>query len=331
MIPSVASVTVVYNGAKVLPRQIDALLGQARALQEIVVVDNASTDGTGAMLAQRYPQVTVLRMGKNEGAAGAWAKGLSYAALEKGHDWVWSFDDDSVPSPNVLTTMLEGIGSLNGTQAEVGMVAPMPLHRETGIYYPPLLWQNGFVKPSTERMQNPLWFADLIILSGCLIRREVVREIGLPRADFFMDFFDFEYSLRTRSHGYKIAVIASAELHHEIGNARKVWWGSRQRLWPGYAPWREYYYSRNIAYAGWHLYPNLGTKRFVLGHLARHAGAVLLFSPKKTACLRKMAQGFWDGCQAKLGIRFTPDGHASNGRNGAARKPGKVQSEDGRA
>jgi len=327
---SIASVTIAYNGAKILPRQMDALLGQARALQEIIVVDNASTDGTSAMLAERYPQVTVLRMKENVGAAGAWARGLSYAALEKQHEWVWSFDDDSVPNAFVLANLLDGIGSLNGTQADVGMVAPIPVHQKTGTCYPPLLWQNGFVKPSVNYMQNPLWFADLIIASGCLVRGELVEKIGLPRADFFMDFFDYEYSLRARLNGYKIAVVPSAKLDHEIGNARKVWAG-RSRLWTSYAPWREYYNSRNIAYAGWHLYPTSETKRFVLGHLARHAGAVLLFSPKKTACLRKMAQGFWDGCQAKLGIRFTPNGHASNGRNGAARKPGKVQCEDRRA
>jgi len=227
----------------------------------------------------------------------------------------------------MLTTLLDGFFSLNGTQADVGMVAPMPVHQETGTYYPPLLWQNGFVKPSTQ-VQSPLWFADLVILSGCLVRREVVRKIGLPRADFFMDFFDFEYSLRARMNGYKIAVVPRAELDHEIGNARKVRWGSRSRLWPGYAPWREYYYSRNMAYAGWHLYPNVGTKRFVLRHLARHAGAVLLFSPEKVACLRKMAQGFWDGCRAKLGIRFTPNGQPHHGENGAAPQSGQVLTEN---
>lgn len=308
MSPSIASVTVAYNGANILPRHIEALLRQVRPLQEVIVVDNGSSDGTSALVAERYPQVKVLRTTENLGVGGGLAAGLAYAALEKRHDWVLTLDQDSVPATNVLATMLEGIGSLDGMQAEVGIVAPMPVHRETGTYYPPLFWRNGFVKPSAEQMREPLWFADLVIASGCLVRREVVEKIGLPRADFFMDFFDFEYSLRARSRGYKIAVIPHAELGHEIGNARKIWWAGRPRLWTSYAPWREYYNSRNLAYVGWHLYPNRETKRFVLGHLARHAGAVLLFSPKKVACLRKMAQGFWDGYRAKLGIRFRPNG-----------------------
>ena len=71
VIPSVASVTVAYNDARVLPRQMDALLGQTRPLQEIIVVDNASTDSTRALLAERYPEVRVLRMPENMGVGGA--------------------------------------------------------------------------------------------------------------------------------------------------------------------------------------------------------------------------------------------------------------------
>jgi rhamnopyranosyl-N-acetylglucosaminyl-diphospho-decaprenol beta-1,3/1,4-galactofuranosyltransferase len=305
---SVASVTVAYNGSKNLPRQVEALLRQVRPLQEIIVVDNASTDGTGAMLAERYPQVTVLRMPENLGAAGGWAAGLSHAALEKGHDWVWTFDQDSVPGPDALARLLGGIGSLNGIQSEVGMIVPMPVHEETKTYYPPLFWRNGFVRPSAEQMREPLWFADLVIASGSLTRREVVERIGLPRADFFMDYSDYEYSLRARANGYKIAVVPGAELDHEIGDARTVRIPGRSRLWTSYPPWREYYNSRNLAYTAWHLYPSRKTKRFAVKHLARHAGAVVLFSSRKTACIWKMMHGFWDGWRAKLGIRFRPGG-----------------------
>lgn len=303
---TVASVTVARNAVRLLPRQIEALLCQTMPLQEIIVVDNASTDGTGALLADRYPQVTVLRMSENLGAAGAWAAGLSYAALERRHDWIWNFDDDSVPGADSLSNLLRGIGSLNGIQSEVGIIAPMPVHRETKTYYPPLFWRDGFVRPSAGQMREPLWFADLVIASGSLTRREVVERIGLPRADFFMDFFDYEYSLRARAGGYRIAVVPSAELDHEIGDARMVSLPGQSRLWTSYPPWREYYNSRNFAYAGWHLYPNPQTKRFVLKHLAQHAGAVLLFSSKKIACIWKMMQGFQDGRRARLGIRFRP-------------------------
>lgn len=304
---SVATVTVAYNAAGILPVHIEALLRQSRSLQEIVVVDNASTDSVGTLLAERYPQVTVLRMAENLGVGGGFAAGLRYAALVKRHDWIWMFDQDSVPNDDALEALLEGTDSLGTTASEVGIVAALPVHRETGICYPPLLWRDGFVKLPPEALRQPTCFVDLVISSGCMVRRDVVEEIGLPRADFFMYFLDFEYCLRARSRGYKIAVVTRSKFAHEMGNAQKVRFAGFSGLWPGRTPLGEYYISRNISYAAWWLYPNHSTKRFVVSHLARHAGGVLLFSPNKLACLKKMAQGFSDGYRGSLGIRFRPD------------------------
>lgn len=305
MTPSVASVTTAYNAAQFLSRQMEALVRQTRPPQEIVVVDNGSTDGTAKLLAERYPQVTVLRLQANAGAAGAWAAGLDYAALKKGHDWVWAFDDDSVPEPSALERLVNAIEDAEAN-GDTGMVAGMPVQPETGICYPPLLWQDGFVKPSPELLQQPLWFADLAFASGSMVRKEMVERIGLPRADFFMDFFDFEYCLRARRNGYKIAIVSQARFAHDVGRPRHVRLAGYSRLWPDHAPWREYYMSRNLVYAAWRLYPTPRTKWFAIRHLSRHAGGVMLFGSNKAKCLKKMAQGFLDGRRGRLGIRFGP-------------------------
>lgn len=302
---SVASVTALYNSERVLARHIESLLGQTRPLQEIIVVDNASTDGTAKILAEDYPQVTVVRLAKNLGAAGAWAVGLEYAALTRQHDWVWAFDDDSVPSPDALEMLVDAVDYSNADN-NLGMIAGLPVHPDTGIPYPPLLWENGFVRPSLWQLNEQLWFADLIYASGSMVRREVVEMIGLPRADFFMDFFDFEYCLRARKHGYKICVVNHAKFAHEVGRARPVRVFGRSRLWPNHAPWREYYMSRNLVYAVWWLYPNMRTKQFAMRHLVRHAGGVVLFGSNKGTSLKRMAQGFLDGVRARLGVRFVP-------------------------
>lgn len=304
---SIVSVTVAFNGAPVLPRQVDALLRQTRPLQEIVVVDNGSMDGTIELLAERYPHVKVLRIAENCGLGGGLAVGLAYAALEKGHDWVWTFDQDSLPSDDALENLLDGVASLGNLNGDLGMVSPMPVHRETGTYYPPLLWRDGYVNPTAEQLNQPIWFADLVISSGCLVRRDVVERIGLPRADFFIDFVDFEYCLRARSNGFKIAVITRSHLAHEIGSARNVRFLGKSRSWAEHAPWREYYKSRNITFAAWWLYPSFRAKRFVIRELVRHSGGVLLFGSNKLACLRKLAEGFWDGRRATLGVRFRPE------------------------
>jgi GT2 family glycosyltransferase len=303
---SVASVSTVFNSQDVLPRQLEALLRQTRPLQEIIVVDNASTDDTVKMLGERFPQVTVLRMPENLGHSGAAAAGIAYAALEKRHDWVWSFDDDSIPDDNALVALLEGVESVGDGKGPIGIAASLPVNRATGECYYPLLWRDGYVKPSPELLRQPIWLPDLVIFSGCMVSRDAIEKIGLPRADFFSDFDDFEYCLRARSHGYRIAVVTHSRIDHEIGNPKEVRFFGFSRFWPDPAPWREYYIGRNIAYAAWWLYPNSRTKRFVMRYLIRRAGGVLFFGSNKLASLTKMAQGFWDGRRAVLGIRFLP-------------------------
>jgi rhamnosyltransferase len=304
---SVASVTTAYNGARALGRHIDALLNQQRTLQEIIVVDNASTDETRSLLAVYYPQVTVLRMAENLGAGGALAAGLEYAAREKKHDWIWMFDQDSVPAPGALETMLQETQQFEVASSEIGILAALPVDQQMENSSSPWLWRNGFVKMPPEFLSRRILFTDLVITSGAMVRREVVEKIGLPRSDFFIDFVDYEYCLRARSHGYKIAVITAAKLFHEIGKAQKVRFLGRRYLWSQHRPFREYYKSRNLAYSVWWLYPSLAAKGFVLRHLMRQAVGVLLFGSEKLDCLKKMVQGFWDGRRASLGVRFRPD------------------------
>jgi len=304
---SVASITVAHNGACALPRHIDALLEQRRPLEEIIVVDNASVDETSALLAARYPHVTVLRMSENVGVGGALAAGLAYAAQEKKHDWIWMFDQDSVPAQAALEVMLQEVQGLEGEVNEIGILSTLAVNQDMETSSSPWFWRDGFVKPSAELLAHPVLFSDLVITSGSMVRREVVATIGLPRADFFIDFVDYEYCLRARSHGYKIAVITRAKLFHEIGKARTVRFLGRRWLWSEHHPFREYYKSRNLAYSVLWLYPSLAAKGFVLRHLMRQAVGVLLFGSEKLVCLKRMVQGFCDGRRASLGIRFRPD------------------------
>jgi len=303
---SIASITTAFNAAHILPRQIDALLAQSRPLQEIIVVDNASTDGTSAMLKERYPQVTVLRLERNTGASGGCAAGLKYAALEKRHDWIWNFDGDSVPAVDALQVMLSSCAEL-ADKSTVGVLAPLPVHEETGVYYLPLLWRDGLIKPPKDVLTQPVWFADVVVASGCLLRRNVVEGVGLPREDFFMDYFDFEYCLRIRKRGYRIAVVNGCRSLHELGDTIVRRFGRFSHVWSKHASWREYYMTRNLIYTGFRLYPTPKTKRFIILHFLRRAGAIMLFDTERSTTFKRMFQGIMDGGRGRLGIRFLPN------------------------
>jgi GT2 family glycosyltransferase len=302
---SVASVTVATNAAAILPRQLDALKQQNRKLDEIVVVDNASTDGTIEMLGVRYPEVTVLRLPENRGVGGGYAAGLEYTALAKKHRWTWLLDDDSVPAVDGLQILLGGLRYAEKSD-EPAILAPVCVDSKTSASWPGMSWRHGRLVPNWGDPSQPLTFVDSVISSGSLVRLDAVEAVGLPRADFFMDFVDYEYCLRLRRHGYSIAVVRDSTLEHEIGTVTAFNVLGFKGFWADHAPWREYYMSRNETFTMWQDYPKLITKGLVLYKLTRHALGILLFGRRKLACLRMQCLGFIDGRAGRLGIRFMP-------------------------
>ena len=98
---SVAALVATVNRRDLLHKHITQLLAQTRPLNEIIVVDNASDDGTFEMLQTEFPSVTVIRFEENMGNVGGIASGLELA-FEKGHDWFWVMDDDANASEEAL-------------------------------------------------------------------------------------------------------------------------------------------------------------------------------------------------------------------------------------
>ena len=96
---TVAAVVITFQRRDMLRQTLEALTGQERPVDEIVVIDNATTDGTAAMLAEEFPHVTHFRMEDNIGPAGALQVGFEYGprgdARHQGHarlgDVDWRF------------------------------------------------------------------------------------------------------------------------------------------------------------------------------------------------------------------------------------------------
>ena len=303
---SIASVTVAFNGAHILRQHLQALKNQSRSLDEIVVVDNASTDETRQLLATEFPDVTVLPLPRNVGIAGGLAAGLAYAALQQKHDWVWTFDQDSIPASDTLACLVAGLEHVPETDDSIAILAPLCAHPDTQTPYPSLRWQRWRFVPVEISANDPITFVDMVISSGSLVRQAAVQQAGLPRQDLFMDFVDYEYCLRLRQHGFRIAVVPKSTLQHAIGSPATFKFMGLQKRWADHAPWREYYITRNEIFTMWRYFPTMPAKIFVLRKIAQHAIGILLFGKEKLRCLRMIWRGFLDGRAGRLGIRFVP-------------------------
>jgi GT2 family glycosyltransferase len=308
---TIASLTVAYNGAAVLPRQLNALRRQTHKLDEIIVVDNASSDDSVHLLEAEFPEVTILRQPSNVGVGGGLSIGLEYAARQKKYDWIWLFDQDSIPVDDSLERLLEALDSMGGGVNGIGILAPLCANEQAKVSYSGLMWHHGLRTMPVAGQTPATMFVDSVISSGTLLRREVVKEVGLPRSDFFMDFVDHEYCLRLRRHGYKIAVVPASRVEHSIGDPSRFRVLGFDKAWSDHVAWRKYYMTRNEIFTIWKYDPDWRSKCMVAYRLVRHAVAILLFGKDKLACLAMMYRGIGDGLAGRLGIRFL-DGKESS-------------------
>ena len=101
----VAAVVVTYNRRDLLLESLAAVLAQTRAPDKVIVVDNASEDGTAAAVRDKFPAVHLAELRRNSGGAGGFAGGMALA-LADGADLIWLMDDDTVPEPGALSALL---------------------------------------------------------------------------------------------------------------------------------------------------------------------------------------------------------------------------------
>lgn len=229
----VVAVVVTYNRRELLQKTLVGLESQERPVDHILVIDNASTDGTDAMLAERTPgaPTTIERMSENTGGAGGFARGTELA-FELGADAIWLMDDDTVPQPGSLGPL---VSALEDAEERLGAMPSFACSL--------VLWHDGSLcemntPVPTWDWPRPLTMgADYTLSSSCsfvsvLVTREAVRTVGLPSPNFFIWFDDAEYTLRLSKFRPGIFVPAST-VNHLLPQNRGVNFGdvNDSNLW----------------------------------------------------------------------------------------------------
>lgn len=292
----VAAVMVAYNRADLLREALTAVGEQTRPVDELIVVDNASTDGSGQVAAEMVARfggnARLIPLTENTGGAGGFATGIAAAVADPTIDWVWIMDDDTVPTPTALAEALA---------AHQRYVAAGSRRDDLGVMGSRVVWTDGEDHPmntpkpkigasKAERERaSEVGAMEIRSLSfvSAFVRAEFVRKLGLPLADYFLWNDDFEFTTRLLRRTKGIYVPDSVVVHKtkQSGSStqdpgERFYFEVRNKLWvflrsSSLKPWEK------VAYMGASL------RRWVRTFKASNGRGVLV------RCLRRgLADGF---------------------------------------
>jgi GT2 family glycosyltransferase len=255
----------------------------------VLVVDNASDPAVEAMKIDIGIPMRVIRSETNLGPAGGWAIALTQF-LGDAYDFAWVMDDDIVPEPDCLER----------------------LHKTADDDDRP-----AFVFPYSKQPDGTVgqWGS----WCGFLIAKDIVKEVGVPRADLFWWAEDTEYChWRIPEAGYPRVMAPKALVHHDA-----IRQGPRDdvlRQGRGVPTWKYYYETRNLIYLHLHIMRRLGW--FPRNFTRLMARALLRERGGYRQRFLAIGCGIYDGVFGRLGIRYPVEPMTEHAPNDGTLRPG---------
>lgn len=234
-----AVILVTYNRLECLKIALTKYNQQTMQPTYIVVIDNASDDGTKEYLSQwqrvstdKYQKI-VIRLPENTGGSGGFSRGVE-EGLKLDCDFLFLADDDAYAEPDVFEQLNSAYQRLKDKR--ISALCTAILNRGKYVTGHRSLIKKGLLRvslqPSTlEDYQQDYFQVDILTFVGAAISKDAAKEVGLPRKEYFIYHDDTEYSLRLRKVGM-IYCISSSIMHHDVDIDLKP-------------SWKDYYDTRN--------------------------------------------------------------------------------------
>ena len=214
---SICAVVVTYNRKDLLLNCLQALQAQSYPPSHIVVVNNASTDGTVDFLhAEGWldsDKFTLLTLDTNQGGAGGFYAGIEFA-YQRQFDYIWLMDDDGFPSENCLEKLV-------GYSSEKSYIGPMVLDPKTQNKLSFALRIPNSIKVIDSYSEIPKEFKQsntilniVLPFNGTLIATDLIKRMGLIEKDYFIWGDEKEYTIRASKYGAEVLTVVNAIFYH---------------------------------------------------------------------------------------------------------------------
>ncbi len=241
-VPAVSVIIVNWNGRELLGSCLDALRAQTCRAFEVLLVDNASADGSADWIERAYPEVRVLRAGRNLGFAAGNNLGLRQARGAA----VALLNNDAVADPTWLESLLEASVRHPGYgffASKIVLQSRPDTVDACGDYFT----RDGFAGKIgwLDRMSS--YSTPYPIASACaaaaLYRRTLFDDVGGFDEDFFMTHEDTDLGLRAQLRGHRGLFVPDARVVHRLSASLRP--GSWRQLFLTYRN-EEYAYLKNM-------------------------------------------------------------------------------------
>jgi len=223
----ISVIIVNYNTKNLLRNCLHSVYETVKNISfEILVVENASQDGSPAMLREEFPQVQVIENSQNRGFAAANNQAL---ALMKGR-YALLLNTDTVLKEKAVYELFSFMETHPGVAMASGQLLNADGSKQNSIANFPSLWTLLFNVPLLEMIfpqkypskrylhKDPIEI-DSGIGACLLVRRKAIEEVGLFDERYFFFFEETDWALQMKKAGWKIFHVPSAYIYHFQGQS----------------------------------------------------------------------------------------------------------------
>jgi rhamnopyranosyl-N-acetylglucosaminyl-diphospho-decaprenol beta-1,3/1,4-galactofuranosyltransferase len=243
----VIAVIVTYNRLELLKKFLSSVFEQSTTLDDIIVINNGSTDNTEDWLLTQ-PVTTYTK--ENNGGAGGFSYGINMAYI-KGADWIWLMDDDTIPAIDALQRLLAALNRVPDYEKRIGFLSSNVLWTDGGIHQINRTWPiqdksqlNNFSAVTEAGFQLIKWGTFV----SMLLSAKAVERVGLPIKDFFIWCDDAEYSKRIIKSGLAGAAVKESVVVHETpsNHESSVFYDPQSAIWKYKYGLRNELYTKRV-------------------------------------------------------------------------------------
>ncbi len=191
----------------------------------ILLVDNASSDGSESILRERYPDINFIQTGENLGFAGGNNVGIKFA-LENDADYVWLLNNDTVVDSEALSELVK-VAEKSESNAIVGSKIyfynePKKIWFAGGIWRKNKLFASHFGDGEVDVGQYDK-ICEVDYITGCslLVKSTVIKEIGMMNEKYFMYWEDVDWGATVHKKGWKNIHVPTSFVWHKISSSMK--------------------------------------------------------------------------------------------------------------